>query len=145
VRLNPILGALLSFAGSIAFMVAGFQTWKLSQAFSAQDVMRVTGTVDALQYVGGRHSAFLASYHFDAQGVTRWIRSQQIGERTWRHLSFPGTLPVKYLLGDGSVSRIDLPTEDQYQNNEWTSIIGTVVFLVVGCIFLFGPRKKVFW
>jgi hypothetical protein len=119
-----IVGAIFSFGfiGIGAYDL--YRDWQFSG-----DVQRVSGVIDQTDFGGGRNNSNSVSYHYDVGTVVMCAIRQSVGQRVWRKMRVGQPIPVKYLAGAPSASRIDLPIEDEWY---WHNAIGQ---MIAGAVF----------
>jgi len=134
----------MAIAG-IGLVSLGIKTDHLNARFDGA-VVRVRGTIDELIDATNRNSSkslYLprsVSYHYDAADG-RHDSTDNISSKTWEILHATGDVPLKYLQGDPSVCRIDLPDPDAgYRAEVWIDYIAGFSLLALGCIGYWRAR-----
>ena len=140
-------GMFLLFALLFAFLGIGFTV----QSFHARDlnarfdgpVVRVSGVVDDVVHTDGvsttkgtRSSTHGVAYHFEAP-EGRHSTTTGATVATCNSLQPGDPVPVKYLPGDPSASRLDLPAEDASHGQEaWIDLGAGIGLLILAPVFL---------
>jgi hypothetical protein len=116
---------LILFACLLTPLIANhfYQNWQFRGTVGYADAI-----VDRVDDSTIGRPSFLVDYHYVVQGKT-YAKHQHISRMTWNEWHGRVTLPVKYLPTEPSVSRINLPSEDQHQQNLGYSILALIVFL----------------
>jgi len=125
----------------VGFTVQSFNYRSLNARFDGP-VVRVGGAVDDVVQMEGvttskgtRPSAHRVAYHFDAPDG-RHRAGTGATEATCNSLNPGDPVPVKYLAGDPSISRLDLPREDASHRQEvWIDLGAGIGLLVLGGFF----------
>lgn len=140
-------GMFLLFALLFAFLCVGFtvQSFHDRNANAQFDgpVVRVAGVVDDVVQTDGvsttkgpRSSTHRVAYRFTApDGLHRAGTGATIA--TCNSLQPGDSVPVKYLPGDPSKSRLDLPVEDASHRQEvWIDLAAGIGLLILAGVFL---------
>ncbi len=129
----------------IALISLGIKTDHLNARFDSAAV-KVQGTADELTGGTDENSSkghllpHGVSYHYDAADG-RHDSTDSVSSKTWEILNTTHVLPVKYLQGDPSVCRIDLPDQDAgYRAEVWIDYAAGFSLLALGCIGYWRAR-----
>lgn len=80
------------------------------------------------------YSTYFAGYTYSVSGVGQQSGSAQVEASTYALLDQGGSVPIRYLSGNSTLSRIDLPAENQF-----FSLI-TIGWIAVSVVGAFGLR-----
>ena len=141
--MRAIILLLVMATAGIALISLGIKTDHMNARFDGA-VVRVQATADQMiggnGFPSGRFSSKspllprLVSYHYDAADG-RHESTDNVSSKTWKILRTIHVLPVKYLQGDPSVCRIDLPDQDEgYRAEVWIDYIAGLSLLALGGI-----------
>lgn len=141
------LGKLIFFTLLFLFFGVGLTVqsfvYRSNNAKFDGPVVHVRGVVDDVVQIEGAgtskgpgHSTHRVAYHFDApDGHHRVVTGATVA--TCNSLNSGDPVPVKYLPGDPSSSRLDLPREDASHHQEvWVDLAaGTGLLALAGVFF----------
>jgi hypothetical protein len=140
--MRALIFLLVMVIAGIALISFAIKTQHMNARFEGP-VVRVQATAE--QTTGGNglsggsssKSHFLprlVSYHYDAADG-RHEATDNVSSKTWDALHTTHVLPVKYLEGDPSVCRVDLPDQDAgYHADVWIAYVAGFSLLALGCI-----------
>jgi hypothetical protein len=143
--MRAFLFLVVMITAGIALISLGIKTDHMNARFDGA-VVRVQGTVD--EWIDAKNgdsskSSYLprsVSYHYEAADG-RHDSTDNISSKTWDIVHATGALPLKYLQGDPSVCRIDLPDQDAgYRAEVWIDDLGGFSLLALGCIGYWKAR-----
>jgi hypothetical protein len=141
--MRAIIFLLVMAIAGIALISLGIKTDHMNARFDG-DVVRVQATADQMMGgsgspSGGKNSKNhllprVVTYHYQAADGPH-DSSDSVSSKTWNILQTTRVLPVKYLEGDPSVVRIDLPDQDAgYRTEVWIAYLAGFSLLALGCI-----------
>ena len=142
--MRALIFLLVMAIAGIGLISLGIKTSSLNARFDGP-VVRVQATADQMigrngWLSGGSYSTKdhfrlrLVSYHYDAPDG-RHESTDNVSANTWRVLQTIHVLPVKYLQGDPTRCRIDLPDQDAgYRAEVWIDYAAGFSLLALGCI-----------
>jgi hypothetical protein len=141
--MRALIILLIAATAGIALISLGIKTRSLNARFDGP-VVRVQAKADQMiggnGFLSGPYSSKshylprLISYHYDAPDG-RHDSTDNVSSNTWATLQTIHVLPVKYLQGDPTVCRIDLPDQDAgYRAEVWIDYMAGFSLLALGCI-----------
>jgi hypothetical protein len=141
--MRALLFLLITVIAGIGLISLGIKTAHLNARFD-EAAVRVQATADQMiggnRLLSGGYSSkshllpHLVTYHYDAADG-RHESTDSVSSQTWKILQTIHVLPVKYLQGDPSVCRIDLPDQDAgYRAEVWIDYVAGFSLLALGCI-----------
>jgi len=144
-RLFIFFFATLSLLAGFALLGVGTQKLYRNWQFSGE-VERISGRVDQIYETesGGRHSttSYMIAYHYGNRGDVVYTTLAEVGRFVSSHLHVGQDVPIKYLPYAETLSRIDLPVEDQYQAKKaWNAILCGIVWIGIGLLLLWLSQR----
>jgi len=137
-RFAGIVVILFSLLMISFFSFQEYRNWQFDQP-----VTRTSGKIIGLFWSGGRHPSPTIAYDYPTPSGVVHQSGQAIGNDTWNRLRVGEMVPVKFLPSQPSVSRIDLPSEDQNQHSPKRFIAWLMIAVFMGLgIFNLKSAKR---